>query len=170
MPKCASFNNLFCIVIAFWAFKITIKKVFLFIDVGLGGTGVQVGSDVMPRSWSIFISFMLFCALNLSFMCASTFIIPLFSPICVISSSTMIQNNVSMAKGQFLHHYGALLSPWRCAVSQCDRTTVNLPLYTVAIPIYFRPPSFFLYRSSSHVCFLETQPLIELTYMGSRVV
>ncbi|CAM4633419.1 unnamed protein product [Leuciscus chuanchicus] len=45
----------------------------------------------------------------------------------------MIQNNVSMAKGQFFHHYGALLSP-----------------------------------CSSCVCFLETQPLIELTYMGSR--
>lgn len=43
-------------------------------------------------------------------------------------------------------------------------------LYIQRLPIYFRPPSFFLYRSSLHVCFLEMQPLIELTYMGSRVV
>lgn len=100
-------------------------------------------SDLMPRSWSMFLSFMLFCALNLSFLCVFTFIIPLFSPICIISRSTMIQNNVSMAKGQFFHHYGALLSPWCCAVSQCDRNTVNLPLYTVTTYILQTPSSFF---------------------------
>lgn len=100
----------------------------------LGSMGVQAG---------IFITFMfclVFCALTLSFLFVSTFIISLFPPICIISLSSMIQNNVFMAKGQFFQHYGALLSPWCCAVSQCDRTGVNLPLDTYILQ---SPPSVF---------------------------
>lgn len=59
----------------------------------------------------------------------------------------------------------------RGAVPSRNVTGIQLIyLYIRWLPIYFRPPFFFLYRSSSCVYFLETQPLIELTYMGSRVV
>ncbi len=112
-----------------------------------------------------------FCALNLYVLFVSTFSIPLFPPLCIISRSTMIQNNVSMAKGHFLQHYDALLSPWHCPVLQCDRTAINLPLYIWWLPINFRPPpSVFTIVHCVCVFFREMQLFIELTYIGSRVV
>ncbi len=143
-------------IIVFCVFKWKKECFILFlpIDVGLGDMGVKVGLI----SCHIHEAFLLLK--NTCFLRFKPVIFCLFPPLSfyyfhlsvLCPARPWFKTMFPWPRGHFFQHYGALLSPWHCAVSQCDRTTVNLPLYMVATYI-LQTPSFCLYHSSLCVCF-----------------
>ncbi len=145
------------------------------IDVGLGDMGVQIGLI----SCHVHEAFLLLK--NWSFLCFKPVIFVCFYLYHSIISTSLYYIPLNHDSKQCFHGQVAISFP-SITVPCCPHGNVPslnvtglqlIYLYTWWQPIYFRPPpSVFTIAHSVcvSVCFRETQHLIELTYMGSRVV